>query len=41
MRDDVIKEREVSGIWSTHEGDEKCLQNFGRQTGGKEVSWKI
>jgi hypothetical protein len=34
------------GVWSgracsTHERDEKCIQNFGPKTSNKETTWKI
>jgi len=35
-----IKEDEMSGSWSTHGRDDKCIQYFGWKTWGEETTWK-
>jgi hypothetical protein len=35
---DQIKEDEVGGACSAHEGDENCFQNFGREARRKETT---
>jgi len=33
-------ERWRMGVYSTCEGDEKCIGDVGKETGGKEITWK-
>lgn len=28
------------GVYSTREGDEKCIGDVGKETGRKEITWK-
>jgi len=36
----VTKEDKIGRAISTHEGDEKLIQNFGRKIWRKEITWK-
>jgi len=38
---DQIKKNEIGGACGTCGGKERCIQGFGRKTGGKEIIWKI
>jgi len=35
-----IEKNEIGGACSTYGGEEKCIQDVGGKTGGKETSWK-
>jgi len=39
LRGDQYEGDELGGACNTHEGDEKCVQNFGRNTSEDEAAW--
>ena len=34
------QDEEEDGVYSTREGDEKCMGDVGKETGRKEITWK-
>jgi len=35
-----FKDNEMGGACSTHERDEKCIENFGRETWSEVITWE-
>jgi hypothetical protein len=35
-----MKKNEMNGEGSTYGGEERCIQDFGGETWGKETTWK-
>jgi hypothetical protein len=36
---DKFQKNEMGGAYSMYGGEERCIQNFGRETWGKEATW--
>jgi hypothetical protein len=37
---DKIEKNEMGGAYSMYGGEEKCMQDFGGETSGKETAWE-
>ena len=37
---DKIQTNDMGGACCTHLGEERCIQSFGGEIGGKETNWK-
>jgi hypothetical protein len=37
---DKIEKNEIGGVCSTYGGEDRCIQGFGGETWGKEITWK-
>lgn len=41
VKNDQTKKNEISGAYSGHRRDEKCVHHFGWETRKEETTWKL